>query len=109
MATVGGSQRLRAGEKEKRGEREELWLVEEVTGGRKCVGAWCEFKAAMHQHYGHKVPDQGDSLGVEIFEHGVRFLLPHKADNIGIDVAAEQCHCTTGMQGLNHDVGGFKA
>ena len=63
----------------------------------------------MHEHGGSQVSNEGESLGMQISEHGIRFPAADEADGVGIDLATKKCHGPSGAQAAGIDVRGSEA
>lgn len=58
----------------------------------------------MLEHPGRKITHDGLGLDMEVTKHFVRSPASDEADQVGIDVSAEESHCTRGPEGPGRNV-----
>ena len=58
----------------------------------------------MCQHGCSQVSDEGESLGVQVPEHCIRFPAADEADGVGVDLATKECHGPSCTEAAGVDV-----
>ena len=78
---------------------EVIVLLDQGQCCRWNIAAWKKGKLAVRNHGARKVGHHRQCLGVKVAEDGIRFPAADELDNIGIDLATEECHGPAGTEG----------
>ena len=67
-----------------------------------------ESEGALSAHGVRKVADQGEGLDVQVAEHYVRLPPAYQLDDIGVDLSAEERHCSSWAKAPRGDTRGVE-